>query len=65
MEFFRCQVCGEVIGVYEPLVAHDENGPRTTARAAEPDLRASAAAYYHHDCYVAIREPAHRAAADG
>ncbi|MGH2913026.1 MAG: hypothetical protein ACRDJ3_11195 [Solirubrobacteraceae bacterium] len=52
MEFFRCRGCGETIGVYEPLVAYDGNGTRTTSRAAEPQLRATAAAYYHRDCYV-------------
>jgi hypothetical protein len=53
MEFFRCQSCGEVIGVYEPLVVREENGVHTTSRAAEPDLQAIAAAYYHRDCYAA------------
>jgi hypothetical protein len=57
MEFFRCQGCGEVIGVYEPLVAYDGNSGYTTSRAAEPDLRANAAAYYHGDCYAAVEEP--------
>jgi hypothetical protein len=53
MELFRCRGCGEVIGVYEPLVAGDGSGTRATSRAAEPDLRASAAIYYHRECYAA------------
>jgi hypothetical protein len=57
MEFFRCQGCGEVIGVYEPVIAYDGSGARTTSRAAEPDLRANAAAYYHRDCYAVIEQP--------
>jgi hypothetical protein len=52
MEFFRCQSCGEAIGVYEPLVVRLGNNVRTTSRAAEPDLKATAAAYYHHNCYA-------------
>lgn len=57
MDFFRCQDCGEIIGIYEPVVAYDSSGTRTTSRAAEPDLRASAAAFYHRDCYTAIEQP--------
>jgi hypothetical protein len=52
IEFFRCRACGEVIGVYEPLIVHERNGTRTTARAAEPDLKASGSTHYHRDCYV-------------
>ncbi|HEY8304651.1 MAG TPA: hypothetical protein VIG42_08715 [Solirubrobacteraceae bacterium] len=64
MEFFRCQGCGEVIGVYEPLMVEDRSGARTTSRAAEPDLAASAAAYYHRDCH-AVREQPERQTASG
>jgi hypothetical protein len=56
MEPFRCRQCGGVIGVYEPLVAGGEQGARTTSRAAEPGLRAGAAACYHRDCYAAMSE---------
>jgi len=52
MEFLRCQSCGDVVGVYEPVVVCDGNSARTTSRAAEPNLEATAAAYYHRDCYV-------------
>jgi hypothetical protein len=53
MESFVCEGCGDVIGVYEPLVAHSAESARTTSRAAEPALEATAAAYYHRDCYAA------------
>jgi hypothetical protein len=56
MEPFRCRQCGEVIGVYEPLVACGEQDARTTSRAAEPDLRAGGAVCYHRDCYAAMSD---------
>ena len=65
MELFRCQGCGEVIGVYEPLVVYDGSGAHTTSRAAEPDLRASAAACYHRDCYATVEQPERRTASGG
>jgi hypothetical protein len=65
MEFFRCRGCGETIGVYEPLVAYDGNSARTTSRAAEPQLKGSAAAYYHRDCYAAAEEPDRQTASGG
>jgi hypothetical protein len=65
MEFFRCRDCNEVIGVYEPLVVHDGSSARTTSRAAEPDLRAGAAAYYHPHCQAADRRPERQTASGG
>jgi hypothetical protein len=62
LEFFRCLGCGEVIGVYEPIVAEDGGGARTTSRAAEPDLRANAATYYHRECYATAELPEPRTA---
>ena len=50
MERFLCEVCGDVIGVYEPLVMRTIDDERMTSRAAEPELRASDAAYYHREC---------------
>jgi hypothetical protein len=49
----RCVDCGDVIGVYEPLVAMVGDGiPRETSRAAEPRWVAAApGAIYHSDCY--------------
>lgn len=48
-----CQLCGEVIGVYEPLVVSENNRARVTSRAAEPMLPASGA-YSHHSCIGAL-----------
>ena len=36
MEFFRCRACGDVIGVYEPLVVCDEMGTPTASGNAFP-----------------------------
>jgi hypothetical protein len=48
---FSCQLCGEVIGVYEPLVVCQSSHSRTTSRAAEPDLCTQDGAHYHRACY--------------
>lgn len=48
-EPMHCQRCGEVIGVYEPLVVGEENHGRVTSRAAEPALPASGS-YCHSAC---------------
>ena len=53
MDRFLCEECGDVIGVYEPLVMRTAEGERTTSRAAEPELRACDAAYLHRGCHVA------------
>jgi hypothetical protein len=37
-----CTRCGEVIGVYEPMVVLEGEVARRTSLAAEPDLRRSA-----------------------
>jgi hypothetical protein len=48
----RCELCGEVIGVYEPLIYAHANGVRESSRAADPGLSASAAgSLYHAACY--------------
>jgi hypothetical protein len=46
----RCRVCGDVIGVYEPVVVCDAS-PRTTSLAAEPTLDAGARCY-HRLCFA-------------
>lgn len=51
MERLLCEVCGDVIGVYEPLVVRTSNSERTTSRAAEPELRARDGAYFHRECH--------------
>jgi hypothetical protein len=47
----RCQHCGGVIGVYEPLVLIREGGPHTTSIAAEPHLFPAVLPCYHGECY--------------
>ncbi len=53
METFRCKRCGDVIGVYEPLMVCGERQARVTSRAAEPDMKAVGGTHYHRACYVA------------
>ena len=60
IERFVCERCGDVIGVYEPLVVGDGRSIRTTSRAAEPQLRAGLGAHYHHACYAALALTPHR-----
>lgn len=47
----RCARCGDVIGVYEPLVHVREALVRRTSRAAEPQIVSASGAVYHEDCY--------------
>lgn len=51
-EALRCEHCGDLIGVYEPLVVCIKGVARTTSRAAEPDLEAAGATHYHRACYT-------------
>jgi hypothetical protein len=53
MERFLCEICGDVIGVYEPLVMRTIESERATSRAAEPELRARDGAYFHRTCHDA------------
>jgi hypothetical protein len=52
LERLLCEGCGDVIGVYEPLVVCGGGSVRTTSRAAEPDLRGGDGTHYHCDCYA-------------
>jgi len=46
----RCQHCGDVNGMYEPLVLLTESGRRETSLAAEPDLTVALSPVYHRAC---------------
>jgi hypothetical protein len=46
----RCATCGELIGVYEPLVLVTPDGARATSIAAEPELLATGWAGHHPGC---------------
>lgn len=48
----RCDHCGEVIGVYDPLVLVSAGEAKETTLAADPDLSASEEdTWYHSSCY--------------
>ena len=48
----RCQLCGDVIGVYEPLIYVHADGALKSSRAADPNLEAAGArSLYHAACY--------------
>jgi hypothetical protein len=46
-----CARCGEVIGVYEPLVEVLAELARHTSRAAEPEVCTTGGPCYHRACY--------------
>ncbi len=54
----RCHRCGDLIGVYEPMILLVDGRARETSRAAEPDA-ATQGDHYHGSCY------AQRVEADG
>ncbi len=47
----RCAICGEVIGVYEPLVHVSDETVCRTSRAAEPDVGTRPGRVFHDACY--------------
>jgi hypothetical protein len=48
----RCELCGEVIGVYKPLIIVRGSGERESSRAADPGLTSGASELlYHAACY--------------
>jgi hypothetical protein len=51
----RCVHCGDVIGVYEPLVACVGDEARETSRAAEPDVALQGVEVYHRACFAAVK----------
>ena len=53
----RCTHCGDVIGVYEPLVMLTHQEVRETSYAAQPDLP-SRGEYYHRACHAERQEDA-------
>jgi hypothetical protein len=46
-----CDVCGEPIGVYEPLIAIERGRARRTSRASEPGIGTAAGEYRHRECH--------------
>jgi hypothetical protein len=51
MQELRCSHCGQAIGVYEPLMALADGGPRETSRAAEPQALGPGEQCWHRGCY--------------
>ncbi len=51
--FLTCARCGDVIGVYEPVVVSELGVARETSRAAEPGIPSARGELYHRDCYRA------------
>jgi hypothetical protein len=50
-ETLRCERCGDVIGVYEPLIALRDGIAHETSRAADPKASSSGAGCFHRACY--------------
>lgn len=59
VELGPCAICGDVLGVYEPVVIIDGGGPRVTSQAAESELPRDDAVRYHLACYEALGRPRH------
>jgi len=55
-EALRCEHCGEVIGVYEPLVALIDGCARETSRALEPETASRRGDCYHRACYERLQD---------
>jgi hypothetical protein len=50
VERVRCIRCGDIIGVYEPMIVVDEGGKRLTSLAAG-ERPATDTAVYHGNCF--------------
>jgi hypothetical protein len=48
----RCHHCGDVIGVYEPMIVLAGGEARKTSKAAEHGTRPPGSECYHHACYA-------------
>jgi hypothetical protein len=48
----KCQVCGDVIGAYEPLLMLTKWSVRETSLAAEPRIHETPGDHYHRACYL-------------
>ena len=50
-EFVVCPLCGDRIGVYEPMIVITRYGARRTSRGHGPRLAESGAILLHEGCY--------------
>lgn len=46
----RCDLCDEVIGVYEPILVEGPDGDRVTSLAADPELDVRGLLCRHPSC---------------
>jgi hypothetical protein len=46
-----CEHCGDVIGIYEPLVLLFDGRARTSSAAAEPQIGEGPGGRFHRACY--------------
>jgi hypothetical protein len=56
----RCHHCGDVIGVYEPMIMLADGQARNTSRATEPLGREPVGECYHRACYSQAHGQDHR-----
>jgi hypothetical protein len=54
----RCAQCGDVIGVYEPLILVTNGSPRATSLASDPAVSRAPGEPYHRACYDTMRDDA-------
>jgi hypothetical protein len=55
-EMARCRHCGEVIGVYEPLITVTGGHAVTSSRALDPELTDRNGEHYHRACFELLNE---------
>jgi hypothetical protein len=48
----KCGHCGDVIGIYEPVVLLRDGQARTTSAAAEPQVGDEPGEHFHRTCYA-------------
>ncbi len=53
---WRCHICGEVIGVYEPLVRLLDGHAFETSRALELDSAERSGGVYHRVCFERLKD---------
>lgn len=51
-----CPICGDVIGIYEPLLVLGPGSPRPSSLAKEPLLASSDGRIVHRGCATAVAE---------
>jgi hypothetical protein len=50
----RCQQCGDLIGVYEPVIVRDGDAIRETSRIAEPSFELAIGEPFHRNCFIKL-----------